>query len=189
MSLSFGGNKQKAKQNETFDKTESFTPNAEYLGMVRGGLDKALGLAGSFNPIGTEQIDAFRNPYVDDVAGRTSQGLARSRDMQANELSGKAAAAGAFGGSGWGLLQGENTRAFADAEADALAGINAQAYDRATQVAQSEEERRMQAQLASIQSYLGGLGLLGNWGTGTSSGTGSGTSSGSGFNWGVQGKV
>lgn len=180
MSFSLGGKKEKSSQ--TQNTTQSYTPNAQYLGMVQGGLDKALGLAGNFQPLTQEAINNFANPYIGDVGNQISSQLGRSRDLASNEIRGRAAQAGAFGGSGWGLLESENQKNFADAEAQALTGLRASAYDKATQTAQSEEQRRQQAQLASIQSYLGGLGLLGNWGTTT--GNMSGTSKGSqmGFN-------
>lgn len=178
MSLSFGGKKEKSTTNQ--NTTQTYTPDAGYLGMVNGLLGDARGIGNSYEPLTTEKINSFANPYIDEVGGQISSQLGRSRDLQANQLSGQAAAAGAFGGSGWGLLQGENTRSYADAEAQALTGLRASAYDRATQTAQSEEERRMQAAMASIQAQLGGLGLLSNWGTttGNMAGKTSGTSFG-----------
>ena len=188
MSLSFGGSKEKARKEEVQNTTQTFTPNAEYLSMVRGGLDEAMGLMGSYKPIDQARINEFANPYIDQVGEQISTQLGRTRDMASNDIRGRAAAAGAFGGSGWGLLEAENQRSFADAEAQALTGLRAGAYDRATATAQSEEERRMQTALAAIQARLGGLGLLGNWGTQTGNASGLTKSSGSGFRFGGEWK-
>ena len=186
MSFSLGGSKQKASQQSTENTTQTYTPNSQYLGLVNGGLGMAQNL--SFNGTDQGDIDRFANPYVAQVGAATSAGINRSRDAQANQLSGHAAAAGAFGGSGWGLLQGENTRAYADAEASALAGINANGYQSALGAAQNETAGQNAFDLNAVQTYLQGLGLLGNWGTTTGMGTSSGSSKGSGMNFGVSGK-
>ena len=168
MSLSFGGSKQKSRTEENTSQT--YTPNSQFLDMTQGGLNKSLGLIGNYHPTTQAQIDGFANPYLAQVGQATSDALHRSRDVQGNSLDAQAAKAGAFGGSGWGLLRGENNRGFADAEASALAGINANGYQSALTAAQGENANSNQFDMNALQTYLQGLGLLGNWGTTTGTG-------------------
>lgn len=177
MSLSFGGNKTKSRTEDS--QTQTYTPNSQYLGMVQGGLDSAMGLMGGYRNTTGEDVNQFLNPYLGQVADTTSQQIQRSRDVTGNGLDAQAAAAGAFGGSGWGLLRGENNRAYADAEAGALANINAGGYNAALQAALGQNQNASAFDANAIQTYLQGLGLLGNWGTTT--GTGLSKSSGSGI--------
>ncbi len=96
MSLSFGGKKEKSSQ--TQNTTQSYTPNGQYLSMVQGGLDKAMGLMGDFKPLTPDAINNFANPYIGDVGNQISSQLGRSRDLASNDIRGRAAATGAFGG-------------------------------------------------------------------------------------------
>ena len=168
MSLSLGGSKTKNRQEES--STQTYTPNAQYLGMVQGGLNNALGMMGGYQRTTQDQIDSFANPYLSQVGDATSAALARSRDIQGNNLDAQAAKAGAFGGSGWGLLRSESNRGYADAEAQALAGINAGGYQNSLNAALGENQAASGFDLNALQSYLSGLGLLGNWGTTTGTG-------------------
>lgn len=178
--LNFGGNKQKQSQqtSQNFNQTSTFNPNQQYLDMTQGGLNQALGLVGGYRPTTGEDINRFMNPYMDTV----SSGIQRAGNIAANQNDAQAAAAGAFGGTGWGLLRGETARGYADAEANARAG----GFNTALQAAMGENAAAQNFDLNAMQTYLSGLGLLGNWGTTTSSGTSAGTSSGksSGMNFG-----
>ena len=176
MSFSLGGSKQKSSQ--TSSQTSSYTPSSEFLGMVQPGLNTALGLIGSYSPTSAESVSSYLNPYMDTV----SQGIRRQADIAANNADAQAAAAGAFGGSGWGLLRGETERAYADAEANARAN----AYNTALQTAVGENQASQAYDLNALQSYLSGLGLLGNWGTTTGSSSGTTRGSNIGFNAGFK---
>lgn len=168
MGFTLSGSATKARKEENTSQT--YTPNSQFLNLTQSGLDKSLGLMGNYHPTGQAQIDSFANPYLSQVGQATSDALHRSRDVQGNSLDAQAAKAGAFGGSGWGLLRGENNRGFADAEASALAGINANGYQSALTAAQGENANSNQFDLNALQTYLQGLGLLGNWGTTTGTG-------------------
>lgn len=174
MSLSFGGSKTKSRQEENTSQT--YSPNAGFVSGVQG----LLGQAGQmqYRPTTQAQIDGFANPYLSQVGDATSAALMRSRDVTGNNLDAQAAKAGAFGGSGWGLLRGENNRGYADAEATALAGINANGYQQALGAAQTESQNANQFGLQNLLAQLQGYGLL-NYGTTT--GTGLTKSSGSGM--------
>lgn len=170
MSFSLGGSKQKQTQSQTENSTSTFTPNQQFLDMTQGGLSSALGLMGNYGVTGKADVANYLNPYQDTI----SAGIRRSGDIAANNNDAQAAAAGAFGGSGWGLLRGETARGYADAEANALAS----GYNTALQAAMQERGAAANYDMGALQTYLSGLGLLGNWGTTTSSGTSSGKSSG-----------
>lgn len=172
-----GGSSQKQRQEQS--TTQKYTPDQGLLDRVNPGLDSALGLMGNYKQTSQADIDRFANPYLSQVGDATSAALMRSRDVTGNNLDAQAAKAGAFGGTGWGLLRGENNRAYADAEAQALAGINAGGYQSALGAAQGENANSNQFDMGALQTYLSGLGLLGNWGTTT--GTGLTKSSGSGL--------
>lgn len=179
MSFSLGGSKTKQQQ----QSTETYTPNAGFV----SGVNNAIGQLGALNyqPTTQAQIDGFANPYLSQVGDATSAQLMRSRDITGNNLDAQAAKAGAFGGTGWGLLRGENNRGYADAEAQALAGINAGGYDRALGAAQTESQAQNAFQLQQLMSQLEGFGLL-NYGTTNSTGksSGSGISAQAGFKYG-----
>lgn len=183
MSFSLGGNKQKqsSQTNEAMNQTSTFNPNAQFLNMTQGGLDKALGLMGNYGQTTGEDVQNYLNPYQDTI----NAGIRRSGQIAANNNDAQAAAAGAFGGTGWGLLRGETQRGFADAEANALA----QGYGQAQQAAMSERANAANYDMGALQTYLSGLGLLGNWGTTNTSGTSTGSSKGksSGLNFGLTG--
>lgn len=170
MSFSLGGSKQKQTQSQTENSTSTFTPNAQFLDMTQNGLSSALGLMGNYGVTGKADVANYLNPYQDTI----SAGIRRAGDIAANNNDAQAAAAGAFGGSGWGLLRGETARGYADAEANALAS----GYNTALQAAMQERGNAANYDMGALQTYLSGLGLLGNWGTTTSSGTSSGKSSG-----------
>lgn len=178
--MSFGGSAQKSSS--TQNTTQTYTPSGEFLNLVQPGLSSAMGLMGNYRRTSGEDVNQYLNPYLGQVADVTSQQIGRSRDIAANNLDAQAAKAGAFGGSGWGLLRGENQRAYADAEAQALAGINAGGYNTALQAAMGENQNASAYDLNALQTYLSGLGLLGNWGTST--GTANTKSKGMGLNFG-----
>lgn len=184
MGFSLGGNKSKSSQtqNQTQNSTSTFTPNAQFLGRVQGGLDSALGLMGNYGQTGAADVANYLNPYQDTI----NAGIARQAAIAGNSVDAQAAAANAFGGTGWGLLRGETERGYADAQAQALAS----GYNTALQAAMGERANAANYDMGALQTYLSGLGLLGNWGTTQSSGTSSGTATGksSGFNWGLTGQ-
>lgn len=186
MTFSLGGNKQKNRQEEA--TTQTYTPNAQYLNMVQGAQNSAMGLMGNYGRTTQAQIDSFANPYLEQVGQNTSAQIARSRDIQGNNLDAQAAKSGAFGGSGWGLLRSESNRGYADAEANALAGINAQGYQNSLNAAMGENQAANQFDLSALQAQLASLGLLNNWGTTTGNGltkqSGSGMSASGSFTYG-----
>lgn len=177
MAFGLSKNKSKGRQETSQTETSTYNPNADFLNRTQTGLDQALGLMGGYQRTSQEDIDRFANPYLEEVGAQTSRAINRSRDVTANNLDAQAAKAGAFGNTGWALLRGESGRGYADAEASALANINAGGYDRALGAAMSENDAASGFDLSALQTYLQGLGLL-NFGTTTSTGSGLNKTSG-----------
>lgn len=185
MSFSLGGNKQKTNQtsNESMNQTSTFNPNQQFLDMTQTGLNQSLGLMGNYGQTTGADVANYLNPNLDYQYGQ----IARQGDISANNINAQAAAAGAMGGSGWGLMRRGNEENMLLAQ-QAAAG---NAYGAAQQAAMGERANAAQYDMGALQTYLSGLGLLGNWGTTNTSGTSTGTTKGktSGFNFGVSGSL
>lgn len=181
MSFSLGGSKSKGREetSQTKNETSTFTPNQQFLDMTQGGLNQALGLMGGYGQTSGADVANYLNPYQDTI----SAGIQRAGQIAGNNNDAQAAAAGAFGGSGWGLLRGETQRGVLDAEAQS----RAQGYNTALNAAMGERSNAANYDMGALQTYLSGLGLLGNWGTTTSSGTGTGLNKTSGSQLGFSG--
>lgn len=178
MGFSLGGSKEKSRQEtvQNTNQTSTFNPNQQFLDMTQTGLNSALGMMGGFNRTTGADVQGYLNPMQDTI----SAGIRRSGDIAANQNDAQAASAAAFGGTGWGLLRGETARGFADAEA----ASRAQGYNTALQAAMGENAAGHQFNQNALQTYLSGLGLLGNWGTTNTTGNMTGLNKGtaSGFN-------
>lgn len=184
MGFSLGGSKQKTSQQQTqnMNQTSTFNPSQGFLGLLDPAINRAQGLMGqSQGPLSGADVANYLNPNMDYI----NQNLSRQAGIAANNNDAQAAAAGAFGGTGWGLLRGETARGFADAAASA----SANAYTTAQQMALADREARNNYDLNSLGAYGGLLGLLGNWGTTNTTGTSTGTSTGTqkGSQWGLAG--
>ena len=79
----------------------------------------------------------------------------RARQMAANQISGDAAKAGAFGGSRSMLMQAENNRNFADRTAAAVGQLRSQGFQRAADRAQQEQLQRLGLSASDIQNVRG----------------------------------
>jgi len=99
------------------------------------------------------QLDSYMNPFQQQVIDATMSELDKRGQMQANQLAGDAVRGGVFGGSRYGVQQAELSGAQQQAQAQALAGLNAQNYSQALQGAQNQLERQRLAGL--------GIGALG----------------------------
>ncbi len=104
----------------------------------------AAAQSGAFNQPGA--VSQFMNPYEQAVIDQSMQDIARSGQMQQNQLNAQAAGAGAFGGSRQGIAQGELSRNIMDQQARTSAQLRASGYGQAQQAAQNA------AQLAGQQA-------------------------------------
>jgi hypothetical protein len=98
--------------------------------------------AGSFT---NANIGAYMNPYLDQVANRTMQGVERSRQIaQVNDAS-KMTAAGAFGNSRRGVVDSLTNEAYDRNAQDALAKLYAGGFDKATDLFTTDSDRALTA--------------------------------------------
>ena len=102
----------------------------------------------------------YMNPYIDEVIGRTRNDMEESRKMAMNSLGQEANAAGAFGGSRFGiqnaLLSSEYDKNFGDIAATA----RAQGFDKANQFAQNAQTTGASG-LTGLGAQMFGQGLTG----------------------------
>jgi len=99
-------------------------------------------------------IQAFENPYTQQVIDRTQQDIERQRQMATNTLGAQASQAGAFGGSRQGVAEAMTNEAFARQAADTLAQQRQQGFSTALGAAQQQQGLGLQAsgQLADISN-------------------------------------
>ena len=110
-------------------------------------------LAGIAQAPTAAQIESYSNPFQQQVIDATMAELNKQAAQQQNQLAGQAVQGGVFGGSRYGVQQAELAGAQQQAQAQALAGLNAQNYGQAIQAAQNQLERQRLAGL--------GIGALG----------------------------
>ena len=110
-------------------------------------------LAGITQAPTAAQIESYSNPFQQQVIDATMAELNKQAAQQQNQLAGQAVQGGVFGGSRYGVQQAELAGAQHQAQAQALAGLNAQNYGQALQAAQNQLERQRLAGL--------GIGALG----------------------------
>ena len=99
-------------------------------------------------------IQAFENPYTQQVVDRTQQDIERQRQMATNTLGAQASQAGAFGGSRQGVAESLTNEGFARQAADTFAQQRQQGFNTALGAAQQQQGLGLQAsgQLADISN-------------------------------------
>jgi len=134
---------------------------------IEGGME-------AFDPSG---IEAFFNPYEDQVVQQVQQDFDRARRMQEAQSAAQAVGSGAFGGSRAAIAEQEALRNLNQAELNALGQLRQQGFGAAMTAAQNAQENQQRRALTG-GSYLGNLGstfgqlgqrdveLLGNLGRG-----------------------
>ena len=133
---------------------------------VLAGQDVLRGGIGQFDPSGTGQ---FMNPFETAAVQQALADIRRAGDIQATQIGGQAAQAGAFGGSRQALLESELDRNILEQQARTAAQMRQAGFESAAQRAQQAFEaargRQLQAGAALGQLGLQGLqqraGLLG----------------------------
>ena len=119
-------------------------------------------------------ISQYMNPYTQEVIDKSLADLERNRLMQQQTQAAQASAAGAFGGSRQGVAQALTNEAFARQAGQMASQLRQTGYTQAQQLAGTDLERQMQADLVNqaaglqgaqfqlgAQSQLGGMGLTG----------------------------
>ena len=134
---------------------------------IEGGME-------AFDPSG---IEAFFNPYENQVVQQVQQDFDKARRMQEAQQAAQAVGSGAFGGSRAAIAEQEAMRNLNQAELNALGQLRQQGFGAAMTAAQNAQENQQRRALTG-GSYLGNLGstfgqlgqrdveLLGNLGRG-----------------------
>jgi hypothetical protein len=99
-------------------------------------------------------LQAYMNPYEDQVVQQSLDDIERSRLMQQNIGGAQAGAANAFGGSRQGIAEAETNRAFAEQAARTASGLRQTGYQNAQQMAGQDIATGMQASLANQGANL-----------------------------------
>lgn len=100
-------------------------------------------------PVTAEQIRSFYNPYEDDVVGSFYEDNNRQAKLADLQARGRATSAGAWGGSGEGVLRGLTQDSYIRAGASGAANLRNQGFQTALGAAQQDAGRNLQAQLAN----------------------------------------
>lgn len=129
---------------------------AAALGTTGAGV-QALGQM-NFDP---NRAQAFMDPYQQAVTNEALKEIDRQSQMAANQLSGQAVKAGAFGGSRFGIQQSELARNAQDLKSRRIFEDLSRNYQQAQAAAQAANTQRMQqaqqfGNLGKITSGLGG---------------------------------
>jgi hypothetical protein len=125
----------------------------DVLGTGRQDIETALG---EYSP--ADRVQAFMNPFEDEVVQRTLADIRREGDIREQGLQAQAAAAGAFGGSRQAVAEQELARNVLDQQAKAAGQLRQAGFGQASQQAQQAFEAAKQRQMGGAQ--LGGqLGM------------------------------
>jgi len=136
---------------------------APSFGQAQGVLGQGVGaLAGAAQGFTPSNVQAFMNPYQQQVIEESLRQINRQGDIARQNLQAQAVRAGAFGGSREGVQRAELERGLSEQRNAAITGALAQGYQSAAQQAQQAFEQQQQRQLAQAQGYQGAAGLYGN---------------------------
>lgn len=94
-------------------------------------------------------IEAYQNPYTDQVVNQTMRDIERQRTMADQGVRAGAIRSGAFGGTREAIAREENNRNFLDTSARTLAQLRNQGFDTAANLMQADIGRDFQAQQAN----------------------------------------
>lgn len=90
-------------------------------------------------------LNGYMNPYLSQVVDTTAADYDQYAGQQRAELARRGAAAGAFGGSGYGLAQGQAEGELARGRASTLAGLRSDAFNTAAGLSNLDAARRQEA--------------------------------------------
>lgn len=119
---------------------------------VRAGTTQADQVQGS-QFAGTD-MSQYMNPYTDIVAQGMMDNMGRQLAKTQMDNSAAATAAGAYGGSRHGVVEGETNRAYFDTLGQNLGQLYSQGYTQAAGLASQDADRRQQATLANQGANL-----------------------------------
>ena len=185
--MSLSGTRSRESTNQTMNQTQTQSLSDRARGVFDAEAERLRGMR--YDPVGSEDIARFANPYQQDVTNATMGQLDQNRLMARNQQKSDLAAAGAFGDKRRGIMEAELEGQQDRTAASTLAGLNSAGYSQALQAAMSEGQNR-NAYGLNVQQLLQQLlsGAYGQEGTtqtqGTQSGSASRTGLGFGFTYG-----
>ncbi len=132
------------------------------FGTAEAALGRGIGaLGGAARGFTPTDVQAFMNPYQQQVIDESLRQINRQGDIARQNLQAQAVRAGAFGGSREGVQRAELERGLAEQRNAAITGALAQGYQSAAQQAQQAFEQQQQRQLAQAQGFQGAAGQAG----------------------------
>ena len=110
---------------------------------------------------GPDAFKQFMSPYQEQVIEATRADLQRELDRQQSQLGAQAVQSGAFGGSRFGVAQGELASQGAEAIASTLGQLRQQGFESASQKAAQALAQQLGLGTAAQQQAMSNLGLFG----------------------------
>jgi len=163
-------------QNQAFEGAQNLQP-AQGLGVAQGltGLASMGALGTRYNPYQTgqfgQQAGDYMSPFIQQALDPQLRELSRQSEMQRNMNQAQAVGQGAFGGSRQAIVEAERQRNLGQQQQNVLSQGYQQAFDRAQQQFNTEQQLREQSRqygaglgLQGLQTALQGAGQLGNLG-------------------------
>lgn len=181
--MSLSGSRSRESSNQTMNQTATSSLSDRARGMFDSEINRLRGM--EYDPVGSEDIARFSNPYQQDVIDSTMGQLNQNRAVARNQQMSDLGKSGAFGDKRRGVveaqLEGEQDRT----AASTLAGLNSANYGQARDAALAESGNQ-NAYGLNVQQLLQQLleGSYGREGTTQTSGTQSGTARRSGLGFG-----
>jgi hypothetical protein len=99
--------------------------------------------------MGLQGIDAYMNPFSQQVIDASMADIDRQRQMSLNQGASDAALSGAFGGDRHGVADSLTNEAFGRIAAETAAGLRMGGFDSASRLMQSDYDRALAASLAN----------------------------------------
>ena len=130
-------------------------------GMKTAGDTAAAGTGFTANtPTHSSLFGQFNNPYTQNVIDGAVGDMSKARDMSLNDAGAAATAAGAFGGSRHGLVEGQIHSDFANNVGNLSANLRNQGFDTAMGLADRAVDRSLSTQFGQHDRRMGAAGGL-----------------------------
>jgi len=110
--------------------------------------------------LGATDYQQFMNPYIESVLQPATDELQRQTENARAGLGARAAAAGAYGGSRGALQEAQLDRSLQETGSRLVADTMAQAYDKATGLAEGNTNRQQQTNLSNANNAMQGANSL-----------------------------
>jgi hypothetical protein len=163
-------------QNQSFQGAQNIAPAAG-LGAAQGitGAAAMRAMGAGYDPYQTgqfgQQAGAYMSPFIQQSLAPQLRELGRQSEMLRNQNQAQAVSQGAFGGSRQAIVEAERQRNLGMQQQDVLDKGYQQAFDRAQQQFNTEQQLREQSRqygagygLQNLQAALQGAGQLGTLG-------------------------